>query len=133
LWFCHCVNGLTDPGMLLPMTMLVVVLMLVLYRVWTKPLVAGTIFALFLLFYFGSTALDSNFRSIVMKPDNVPITMMVIFVMCCVWLGFRRAALNDARLAANQPLVEEDRDDKVLVWPDLVYTELICLVLATAG
>jgi hypothetical protein len=63
----------------------------------------------------------------------VPITMMVISVMCCVWLGFRRAALNDARLAAGQPLLEEDRDDKVLVWPDLVYTELICLVLATAG
>ena len=29
--------------------------------------------------------------------------------------------------------MEEDKDDKVLVWPDLVYTELICLVLATAG
>ena len=29
--------------------------------------------------------------------------------------------------------MEEDRDDKVLVWPDLVYTEMICLILATAG
>jgi len=31
------------------------------------------------------------------------------------------------------PLLEEDRDDKVLVWPDLVYTELICLILGTAA
>jgi len=29
--------------------------------------------------------------------------------------------------------LEEDRDDKVLVWPDLVYTELICLILGTAA
>jgi hypothetical protein len=133
VWFRNGVNGMTAPERFLPIAMIIFVLMLVLYRLWTKPLVAGTLFALFLLFYFGSTALDSNFRSIVMKPDNVPITMMVIFVMMCVWLGFRRAALNDARIFAGQPLMEEDRDDKVLVWPDLVYTELICLVLATAG
>jgi hypothetical protein len=133
LWFRHLVNATTAPEKFLPLAMLIFVLMLALYRSWTKPLVAGTLFVLFLVFYFGSTALDSNFRSIVMKPDNVPITMMVLSVMACVWLGFRRAALNDARLAAGQPLLEEDRDDKVLVWPDLVYTELICLVLATAG
>jgi len=35
---------------------------------WTKPLVAGTLFVLFLVFYFGSTALDFQLRSIVMKP-----------------------------------------------------------------
>jgi len=106
--------------------------MFVLYRWWTKPLVFATIFGLFILGYFGSMG-DANFRSIVAKPDNVPITIMVISVMICIWLAFRRAALNDARLAAGLPLLEEDKDDKVLVWPDLVYTELICLVIATAG
>ena len=90
------------------------------------------LFILFCVFYFGSIA-DPNFRSIVAKPDNVPITIMVISVMICIWLGFRRAALNDTRIAAGLPLMEEDKDDKVLVWPDLVYTELICLILATAG
>src|SRR6266550_3804729 len=87
---------------------------------------------LFLLGYFGSMA-DPNYRSIVAKPDNVPISMMVISVFFCIWLGFRRAAINDTRTAQGLPLMEEDKDDKVLVWPDLVYTELICLVLATAG
>src|SRR5204863_8458208 len=57
----------------------------------------------------------------------------VISVFFCVWLGFRNAAVNDSRIAAGLPLMEEDKDDKVLVWPDLVYTELICLVVATAG
>jgi hypothetical protein len=90
------------------------------------------IFGVFMLGYFGSMG-DPNFRAIVAKPDNVPITIMVITVMICIWLAFRRAALNDSRLSAGLPLLEEDKDDKVLVWPDLVYTELICLILATAG
>ena len=133
LWFRHDVNALTAPEKFLPIAMFVFVLMLLLYRKWTKPLIATILFLGFLTFYFGSTALDSNFNSIVTKPDNVPITMMVIGVMCFVWLGFRKAAVNDTLLAAGKPLSEEGHDDKVLVWPDLVYTELICLVLATAG
>jgi len=113
-------------------SMTVFALMFVLYKWWTKPAVFAGIFGLFILGYFGSMG-DANFRSIVAKPDNVPITIMVITVMLCVWIAFRRAALNDSRTAAGLPLLEEDRDDKVLVWPDLVYTELICLILATAG
>ena len=126
------VNYLTRPEYFLTISTIVFVAMLVLYRVWTKPAVFWTIFVLFLVGYFGSMG-DPDFRSIVAKPDNVPITIMVISVMLCIWIAFRRAALNDARIAAGQPLLEEDRDDKVLVWPDLVYTELICLILATAG
>jgi len=126
------VNRLTQPSPFLTISTIVFVLMFVLYKWWTKPAVFGVIFGLFVLGYFGSMG-DANFRSIVAKPDNVPITIMVISVMLCIWVAFRRAALNDSRLSAGLPLLEEDKDDKVLVWPDLVYTELICLVLATAG
>src|SRR5689334_15341931 len=128
----HAINFLTKPYFFISLATLVFVLMFVLYKFWTKPPVFAAIFALFCIFYFGSTA-DENFRSIVAKPDNVPITMMVLSVMLCLWLAFRRAAINDSRVAAGLPLYEEDRDDKVLVWPDLVYTELICLILATAA
>jgi hypothetical protein len=128
----HFVNVLTGPAYFLTLTSVIFALMFVLYKWWTKPLVFGVIFGLFMLGYFGSIG-DPNFRAIVSKPDNVPITIMVISVMLCIWIAFRRAALNDSRLAAGLPLMEEDKDDKVLVWPDLVYTELICLVLATAG
>src|SRR4051794_18189558 len=128
----HAVNAATKPEWFLTITFIVFVLMFVLYRWWTKPLVFGAIFGLFILGYFGSIG-DVNFRSIVAKPDNVPITIMVLSVMICIWIAFRRAALNDSRVAAGLPLLEEDRDDKVLVWPDLVYTELICLIIATAG
>ncbi|MDQ3440481.1 MAG: hypothetical protein M3478_09050, partial [Planctomycetota bacterium] len=126
------VNVLTGPAYFLTLCSVVFILMFVLYKWWTKPVIFGVIFGLFMLGYFGSIG-DPNFRAIVAKPDNVPITIMVISVMLCIWIAFRRAALNDARLSAGQPLMEEDKDDKVLVWPDLVYTELICLVLATAG
>ncbi len=128
----HIVNAATEPQYFLTLSFIVFILMFVLYKVWTKPIVFAIIFIGFLLGYFGSMA-DPNYRSIVAKPDNVPISMMVISVFFCIWLGFRRAALNDTRIAQGLPLLEEDKDDKVLVWPDLVYTELICLVIATAG
>jgi hypothetical protein len=128
----HAVNAVTKPAPFMVISMTVFALMFVLYKWWTKPAVFGAIFGLFILGYFGSMG-DANFRSIVAKPDNVPITIMVISVMLCIWVAFRRAALNDTRVAAGLPLLEEDRDDRVLVWPDLVYTELICLIIGTAG
>jgi len=126
------VNAICRPAIFISLSSTVFVLMLVMYKRWTKPKTAALLFALFLIFYFGSLA-EPNYRSIIIKPDNVPITIMVISVMFFIWVSFRRAALNDERLSAGLPLLEEDKDDKVLVWPDLVYTELICLIAATAG
>src|SRR2546429_165498 len=126
------VNAICRPQIFISLSTIVFLLMLVMYKKWTKPKVATILFLLFLLFYFGSLA-EPNYRLIIIKPDNVPITIMVISVMFFIWVSFRRAALNDERLSAGLPLLEEDKDDKVLVWPDLVYTELICLIAATAG
>ena len=131
-WFEWAVNRICRPAPFIALSSTVFVLMLVMYKRWTKPKVAGILFLLFLIFYFGSLA-EPNYRLIIIKPDNVPITIMVISVMFFIWVSFRRAALNDGRLSAGLPLLEEDKDDKVLVWPDLVYTELICLIAATAG
>src|SRR5438045_8764830 len=103
--FKHTVNALTRPYWFMVISCTVFVLMFVLYKWWTKPAVAGGLFALFILGYFGSMG-DANFRSIVAKPDNVPITIMVISVMICIWIGFRRAALNDTRLGAGLRAVE---------------------------
>src|SRR5262249_15801281 len=47
------------------------------------------------------------------------------------WFAMRRAVQNDERLARGEPPVEKLEDEKVLVWPDLVYTELICMIIAT--
>ena len=42
-----------------------------------------------------------------------------------------RAVQNDERLKKGEPVLEKLEDEKVLVWPDLVYTELIAMIIAT--
>ncbi|HAK55622.1 MAG TPA: cytochrome C [Acidobacteria bacterium] len=43
----------------------------------------------------------------------------------------RQAVLNDQRIANAEPVAEKVEEDRVWVWPDLVYIELICLVLCS--
>ena len=38
---------------------------------------------------------------------------------------------NDDRIRQGLPPLEKLDDEKVLVWPDLVYTELICMIAIT--
>src|SRR5262245_45241745 len=106
------------------------VAVLVWRRFFTEPNVAWTIMNLGLL-SFGWALTHPDFREIVAKADNVPIVMMIATVAFFTWLPLRRAVLNDDLIAAGKPPMEKD-DEKVLVWPDLVYTELICMVIATA-
>ena len=40
--------------------------------------------------------------------------------------------INDDRMDRGEPPLEKLDDEKVLVWPDLVYTELICMIALTA-
>jgi hypothetical protein len=61
----------------------------------------------------------------------VPIVLLIFSVGFFTWLGMRRAVLNDDRLARGEPPLEKLEDDKVLVWPDLVYTELIAMIVGT--
>ncbi|MBI1337102.1 MAG: cytochrome C [Phycisphaera sp.] len=56
---------------------------------------------------------------------------MLVGVGVTLWVAFRRAAINDTALAQGKPLPVEGKDDKVLVWPDLVYTEMLCLILGS--
>jgi len=75
---------------------------------------------------------DVEFRKIVTKPDNVPIVGMLFLVPFFTWLSLREAVRNDKRLDEGKPLIEqEETAEKVLTWPDLVYTELICMVVLT--
>ncbi len=128
----HFVNRLSVPEFSLPLFTLLFVAMLVFYKQWTRPVIFWLIMVAFCLFYFGAMAIDHNYLLIVSKADNVPITLMLLATLLCLWMSFRQAAINDTNIALGKPLIEEGKDDKVLVWPDLVYTEMICLVLASA-
>ncbi|MFQ5422955.1 MAG: hypothetical protein ACE5F9_03140 [Phycisphaerae bacterium] len=126
----NAINFLCAPYYYVPLMALLLAIGLIGYRRVTQPKIAATLGLLFVAFYVIS-AFDPNFRAIIAKPDNVPITMMIFSTGFLTWLAFRQAAINDRNVEEGRPLIESGADDKVLVWPDLVYTELIALILCT--
>ncbi len=100
-------------------------------RFFSKPIVAWSMLNLS-LFFMGVSMTDMDFARIVMKPDNVPIVAMVFLLGFFTWLAAHQAVQNDERAAQGLPPLEKLDNEKVLVWPDLVYTELICMVALTA-
>jgi hypothetical protein len=84
------------------------------------------------LMFLGLSLADPHFAQIVLKADNVPIVAMVFLLGVFTWLGTAQAVENDRRLRQGQAPLEKDYAQKTLVWPDLVYIELICMVALTA-
>ena len=85
----------------------------------------------FLTVFFGFGLTDENFNLIITKPDNVPIVALIFLLVFFTWFSMRQAVDNDRRAAAGQPPIEKDEEDRVWTWPDLVYTELISMVVCT--
>ncbi|PCJ13906.1 MAG: cytochrome C [Candidatus Neomarinimicrobiota bacterium] len=76
---------------------------------------------------------DENAKLILLKPDNVPIVGLIMLVHFFLWLSMNQGIKNDKLInAGEKPNEYSDSEDKVLVWPDLVYVELISLVLFMA-
>lgn len=127
-WFKNLVDGNFDnPVAFFVGSMAVFLAMIWLRSWWTKPTVAWSLLNVALLFLALSMT-DYDFRQIVGKPDNVPIVAMLFIVAFFTWIYFSRAVDNDRRRAEGRPLFEQEKNEKVLVWPDLVYTEMICMI-----
>ena len=124
------INSVTDPKIFLSLAVALLFLVL-----WKREKIAsnavgyGVLGALAAFFLFGT--FDPNFRLIVTKPDNVPIVGLIFLLVFFVWYSIREAVLNDRRIAAGVGPVEKGESDRVWVWPDLVYTELISLILCS--
>ena len=86
----------------------------------------------FLTVFFAFGLFDENFVLIIAKPDNVPIVGLIFLVVFFTWYSMREAVLNDRRIDAGDDPIEKEESDRVWVWPDLVYSELIALILCTA-
>ncbi|HYC59235.1 MAG TPA: hypothetical protein VEK79_06675 [Thermoanaerobaculia bacterium] len=72
---------------------------------------------------------DPNFKSIAAKPDNVPIAAMIFLLGIFTWIALKKAYYNDqAILAGGIPYEKTESDEKLFTWPDLVYTELLCMI-----
>ena len=102
------------------------------YKLWSGSglLIMTVVTIAFFVFGLG----DYNFRSIVLKPDNVPISGLILLLIFFTWLSMSQAYKNDALVDEGKTVDEfyEAPNDKVLVWPDLVYVELISLILFSA-
>ena len=100
------------------------------YLLWTKKGCAVAMVVITAFFAIGY--MDKNFSVILMKGDNFPIVLMVYSIFFFTWLGMHKAYINDERIEQGlKPSEYNDPDDKVLVWPDLVYIEFIALILFT--
>lgn len=138
------INSATDPKILFPLIAVAFFFIfpptdglyklnrkLKLNSIWSNTGAIIMFTFLFVFFAFGIT--DPNFRLIVTKPDNVPIVGLIFLTVFFLWLSMKQALENDARIAAGKaPNEATDAKEKVLVWPDLVYIEFICLILCAA-
>jgi hypothetical protein len=124
------VDFLMGPVTYSALSLVAFVLFLVFRRFFVNPQVAWAVLNLSLL-AAGWAMTDPEFQKILTKPDNVPIPMLIYSVGFFTWAAMYRAVQNDDRIARGEPVLEKLDDEKVLVWPDLVYTELIAMVLAT--
>jgi hypothetical protein len=126
------INWLSKPTVSFTLSIVAFFLMLRSKFLWTKRgglvlLAAGVLFFVLSMF-------DPNFFLVVAKPDNVPIAMMVFLVGFFLWFAMYKAQRNDELLARGEPTYERTEvEDRIFTWPDLVFSEFICMVLLTVG
>lgn len=130
-WFTGTVNAAANAVVYTTLTTLGLVVLYLFRGFFVRTDVAwiGLNLALLLM---GLSMVNQNFALIVTKPDNVPIVGLVFLLGFFTWLATSKAVENDDRIARGLGPAEKDDSEKVLVWPDLVYTELICMVALTA-
>ena len=130
-WFTDAVNAAANAVLYTALTTGALVVLYLFRGFFVRTDVAwiGLNLALLLM---GLSMVNQNFALIVTKPDNVPIVGLVFLLGFFTWLATAKAVENDNRIAQGLGPAEKDDNEKVLVWPDLVYTELICMVALTA-
>ncbi|HEV8254105.1 MAG TPA: hypothetical protein VGQ78_05080, partial [Vicinamibacteria bacterium] len=123
------VNFLTNPPIFITLVAVGFLLALRTRGVWRpKPaLILGVLAVAFVAI----SARNPDFYLIVRKADNVPIVAMLFLVGFFVWLSLSQAYANDDRIARGEPPEEAtpNEAEKTWVWPDLVYTELLAMVI----
>jgi hypothetical protein len=127
--FDSAINFLTGPAVFFFVSILLFLASVQFAEVWTRPKVAGGIAAALVLFVVYA-ATKPQVHETLGKPDNLPIVIVIAALGFLYWLSMKQAVDNDRRLASGEaPREAAEKNRKVLVWPDLVYTELIAMVV----
>lgn len=121
------INYISGPTVLFTLAIIGFSLSLYFTKVWSKRF--GLIVFVATVIFFFASLFDPNFWLIVAKPDNVPISAMLFLVGFFTWYSMYQGVENDKRIDKGEEPLEKQEESKVWVWPDLVYTELICLVI----
>jgi len=124
------INALTAPYFLITAAAILLFISLKWPATFYNNKSAAIVFAC-MFGFLGLSVLDPNFRLIVTKPDNVPIVGLIFLLVFFVWYSIREGVLNDRRIEAGKEPIEKTESDRVWVWPDLVYTELISLIVCS--
>ena len=129
--FDQAINFLTDPRVFFLVSIVLFVASIQFAEVWTKPKVAAVI-ALLLVVFVAYATTKYQVAKTLKAPDNIPIVIVLASLGFLYWLAMRQAVQNDARIDSGQPPKEAaEKNRKVHDWPDLVYTELIAMVVCT--
>jgi len=129
-WMQNFIDWVMNPVSYFVLAVAGFALVLIFRRTTTEPVFAWSLLMV-TLWFSGLAMTNNNFKEIITKPDNVPIVMLIFSVGFCTWLGLRKAVINDERMERGEPPLEKVLEEKVLVWPDLVYTELISMIICT--
>lgn len=126
------VNTISDPTYSFTFVLILFFLGVKYYRFVASKKFGLIGFAATILF-FGWAVMDSNFFSVISLPDNVPIVILLFLVLFFTWFALHKAAENDVRMEGGLEPKEgtPEMREKVWVWPNLVYTELIAIILGT--
>ena len=125
------IDGLLEPTTYFVLSVVGFWAMIQFRSFWTRGWFIGGFFAFTIAFYFWSLT-DENFKLIVGKPDNVPITILFFSLAFLLWVAFRKMVINDRLIDKGLPTFEHrEASRRVYCWPDLVYTEFLAMILCT--
>ena len=131
--FKELVNAASSPVAIFTAVTAVFALFVSFPRVMTSPPVALALAVLGCGFFLVGLT-DKHFRTIVSTPDNVPIVTMIFVFAYFTWYAMRKALVNDSRLEKGEPTVEKlESDEKVLVFPYLIFIEFVVALAFSVG
>jgi quinol-cytochrome oxidoreductase complex cytochrome b subunit len=99
-------------------------------RWFVRPVAAAMLLAA-LAALVGVSLGDRRFAAVATAPDNIAVVVMLCLLAFFTWLATAQAVENDRRISRGAPVREKEFDRKVFTWPDLVCSELICMIVVT--